>query len=125
MLTEIDYNEQMPETGQRINFALVNSKLILLGNRTTQLSGVHNTILQRQERLAIVGAQIVQFQTALDQLSQQRVSNDHYVREHQAILSPILRLPFGLLGEIFTICANGEHRKGTPGYWTSQNMPSS
>lgn len=71
-----------------------------------QLSDIKNTILEGQESLATLDAKIVQIQTALDELGQQRTAIDKYVREHQALFSPIRRLPFELLGKIFAICAD-------------------
>ncbi|KAJ7705181.1 hypothetical protein B0H16DRAFT_1636670 [Mycena metata] len=55
-------------------------------------------------RLKRLDEQLADLQKAIDKLTEERVHLSTYVDAHQAILSPIRRLPFDILQEIFMAC---------------------
>src|ERR1700691_2332170 len=71
---------------------------------SSQISSIQQCISDTQPTLCDLNNEISKLQDALDDLRRRHAELTRYTQEHQAILSPMRRLPFEILGEIFNLC---------------------
>ncbi|KAJ7248470.1 hypothetical protein C8J57DRAFT_1080196, partial [Mycena rebaudengoi] len=68
----------------------------------SEVRATHESIHAGHTRLSELDEKIDFLESSLATLRQERQAVEHHIQQHLAILSPIRRIPFDLLGEIFS-----------------------
>ncbi|KAJ7022127.1 hypothetical protein C8F04DRAFT_1139081 [Mycena alexandri] len=69
-----------------------------------EVIAIRGLLVEPLSRLKRLDEQVADLQKAIDKLTEERVQLSTYVDAHKAILSPVRRLPFDLMQEIFMAC---------------------
>jgi len=71
---------------------------------TSQINSIQQVISDADSTLDALDNKILKLEDMLDDLRRRRVALDNFKQAHQAILSPMRRLPPEIIGDIFSLC---------------------
>ena len=71
-----------------------------------QIRSIQQSISDVQSHLCKLDDEIMKLENVMDNLRRRRKALHRFTQEHQAVLSPMRRLPPELLGDIFNLCLN-------------------
>ncbi|KAJ7140794.1 hypothetical protein C8R44DRAFT_726512 [Mycena epipterygia] len=69
-----------------------------------EITEIQSLIFEPALRVQRLDDEIADLQKAIDKLAEERTSLNAYVEAHKALISPVRRLPFDVIQEIFVTC---------------------